>query len=173
MIESKQHLRFSSDINNVHLVEDFVEKICDEFKINTTYFGNILIAITEAVENAIIHGNRGIVEKTVDLYFEYDNNGFQFTIQDEGNGFDFDNIPDPTEAQNANVGRGIYLIKALSDEVNFCDGGSTLEMGFQIENMNQQTAINRINELQNFSQKKEDSLSKKEKEENQNKLRNN
>lgn len=165
MIENKQNLRFSSDINNVCLIEEFIEKICDEFEINTTYFGNILIAITEAVENSIIHGNKNMKEKEIELFFEYDNNGFKFIIRDEGDGFDFNNIPDPTEVSE-NVGRGIYLIKALADNVSYSDGGSTLEMDFQIENMNQQTAINRINELQNFSQKKEIKATAKSKDQN-------
>ena len=153
MIENKQNLRFSSDISNLHFIEEFIEKICDEFNINTTYYGNILIAITEAVENAIRHGNGCDSSKNVEILFEYDNTGLKFTVHDEGKGFNFNNIPDPTEI-NGNAGRGIYLIKTLADNVSFSDNGSSLEIGFEIANMNQQTAINRINELQNFSKKK-------------------
>lgn len=162
MIENKQNLRFSSDISNLHFIEEFIEKICDEFNINTTYYGNILIAITEAVENAIKHGNACNPDKNVEILFEYDSTGMKFTIEDEGKGFDVEHIPDPTEVKG-NVGRGIYLIKTLADNVTFSNEGSKLEIEFEIANMNQQTAINRINELHNFSKKKESHRDKQEK----------
>lgn len=155
MIENNQNLRFLSDIANLHYIEKFVEQVCDEFNINTTYYGNILIAITEAVENAIKHGNQGDPEKFVEIFFQYDSNEIKFIIQDEGKGFDFNKIPDPTEINGDEKGRGIYLIKTLADNVIFSDNGSSLEICFQINNITQQTAINRINELQNFSKKKE------------------
>lgn len=154
MIENKQNLRLSSDLSNIHYIEEFIEKVSDEFKINTTYYGNILIAITEAVENAIKHGNKSNPDKNVDILFEYDNSGLKFTIQDDGEGFDFENLPDPTEI-NENVGRGIYLIRALADYVKFDNNGSKLEISFEIANISQQTAINRINELHNFAKKKD------------------
>lgn len=154
MIENNQNLRFPSDITNLHYIEKFVEQVCDEFNINTTYYGNILIAITEAVENAIKHGNNGDPEKHVEIFFQYDNSEIKFIIQDEGEGFSFDKIPDPTEINGDEKGRGIYLIKTLADNVVFSNNGSSLEICFQINNITQQTAINRINELQNFSKKK-------------------
>ena len=45
----------------------------------------------------------------------------RFTIQDEGTGFDYENVPDPTAPENIEKvgGRGIFLMKELSDEVSF------------------------------------------------------
>lgn len=165
MIENKQKISLASSINNLYIIEDFIEKISDEFDISTTYYGNLLIAITEAVENAIVHGNKNDVNKNVELFFEYSGKNLKFIINDEGNGFDFDNIPDPTES-NGISGRGIYLIKMLADNVMFLNNGRTIEIEFVIETNNQTTAFNRINALKEFSKRSVKSTSPHQKKDN-------
>ena len=56
-------LEFASEINNINLLENFIDEICDEYRINNTYFGNILISLVETVKNAIIYGNKKILIK--------------------------------------------------------------------------------------------------------------
>ena len=93
-----------------------------------------MIAVTEAVNNAIKHGNAGNSSKNVALSLSMDENIIRFRIEDEGQGFDFHNLPDPTSPENLEKpgGRGIFLMKHLSDEVYFIEGGKVVELGFYI-----------------------------------------
>ena len=58
MPETEKVIEFASNTDNISLVEKLVDKICEEFKIKEYFYGNILIALTEAVNNAIVHGNK-------------------------------------------------------------------------------------------------------------------
>jgi serine/threonine-protein kinase RsbW len=163
MIEKKQFLSLKSTKENIHQVEKFVEDICDEFNINNTYFGNILVALTEAVSNAIVHGNKNEVNKDIHITFESKPIGLSFTIQDQGNGFDFNNIPDPTDLAvelNEEEGRGIFLMKVLADEVNFLENGKSIELIFKISSINQELALERIKQLQLFATEKNKKVEK-------------
>ena len=129
-----QEIRISSNTENLTVVETFVDEVCEEFKINEDYYGNILIALTEAVTNAIQHGNKYDPEKNIDLQFIPKEKELIFTIKDQGSGFDFNNLPDPTEPENIEKlhGRGIYLMKHLADKVAFSDNGRAVELNFSI-----------------------------------------
>jgi serine/threonine-protein kinase RsbW len=91
-----------------------------------------MIAVTESVNNAIMHGNKNDRTKNVTLSLSLNNNVINFRIKDEGIGFDFQNLPDPTSPENLDKpsGRGIFLMKHLSDEVNFSNNGSLVELSF-------------------------------------------
>jgi serine/threonine-protein kinase RsbW len=149
----KQHtLKIKSILSNIHLVERFVEEICDEYNINNTYFGNILVALTEAVENAIYHGNKSDAEKQINIRFESKPKGLMFEVTDEGTGFDYKNIPDAIDVVGNPEGKGtgIYLIKTLADEIKYKNHGRTLQMMFFISSINQQLAVDRIQKLNAF-----------------------
>ncbi|TAG04606.1 MAG: ATP-binding protein [Cytophagia bacterium] len=121
-------------IDNINIVESFIENACDENKISEDIYGNILIAVTEAVNNAIKHGNKEDRKKLVDLEMESSEQKVTFKIEDEGNGFDFKHLNDPTSPENLEEegGRGIFLMKHLSDEVNFLEEGRKVELTFYI-----------------------------------------
>jgi serine/threonine-protein kinase RsbW len=158
MISEKLQLILPSLPENIHQVERFVEDICDEFNINNTYFGNILVALTEAVENSMKHGNGNDASKMVQIIFTSKPEGLSFTIKDEGKGFDINQIPDPTDLNtdpNELKGRGIFLIKSLADEVKYLDNGRTVEIIFAISSINSEMAIDRINQLKKYSGSKE------------------
>ena len=93
-----------------------------------------MIALTEAVTNAIQHGNKYDPEKNINLQFIPNQKELVFTIKDQGTGFDFNNLPDPTEPNNIEKphGRGIYLMKHLADKVEFSDSGRSVELNFAI-----------------------------------------
>lgn len=163
MIEKKQFLSLKSTKENIHQVERFVEDICDEFNINNTYFGNILVALTEAVSNAIVHGNKNEINKDINITFESKPFGLSFTIKDQGEGFDFNNIPDPTDLAvelKEEEGRGIFLMKVLADEVNFLENGKSIELIFKISSINQELALERIKQLQLFATEKNKKVEK-------------
>ena len=92
---------------------------------------DIEIALSEALENAIVHGNREDPDKLVYLTCRCTPDGeVSITVQDEGEGFDSGALPDPTAPENRlrTSGRGIYLMKALMDEIHFEKGGRVVHM---------------------------------------------
>jgi serine/threonine-protein kinase RsbW len=161
----KSTLKLKSRLSDIHRLEKFVEDICDEYNINNTYFGNILVSLTEALENAIVHGNGSNPDKNVSITFESLPKGLLFQITDEGPGFDFTNIPDATDpvSNPEKKGTGIFLIRTLADEVQFADTGRTIQIMFYISSINQQIAAERISQLDSFT-KAEKETREKEKE---------
>ena len=119
---------------NVRMIESFIDNAREKFHLNDDIYGNIMIAVTEAVNNAIKHGNDGNSSKNVALSLSMEENVIRFRVEDEGHGFDFHNLPDPTSPENLEKpgGRGIFLMKHLSDEVAFIEGGKVVELGFYI-----------------------------------------
>jgi len=125
-------LTFPSKGENITMVERLIDELCDSYKIQEEHYGNILIALTEAVNNAIYHGNRQDPEKSVTVQYEATSDTFFFRIEDEGPGFDFENVPDPTSPENLEKpnGRGVFLMRNLSDEIRFLDDGRIVEISF-------------------------------------------
>ena len=117
---------------NIRIIESFIDNAKEHFSLEDDIYGNIMIAVTEAVNNAIKHGNKGIKAKNVSLSLNIDDSVIRFKIKDEGMGFDFNHLPDPTAPENINKpgGRGIFLMKHLSDEVVFEEGGSVVILEF-------------------------------------------
>jgi len=130
----KQSLNFDSRADNVVLAEKLVDDVCKKFSVDEDYYGNILIAVTEAVNNAINHGNRQNPDKKVHLNFIERGDRLSFSIQDEGEGFDHEALPDPTDPENLEKisGRGVFLMKHLADEVEFSENGTKVEMIFKV-----------------------------------------
>src|SRR6218665_1011315 len=119
---------------NIRIIESFIDNTKDRFKLDDDIYGNIMIAVTEAVNNAIKHGNAADSTKNVSLSLSLESSLIKFKIQDEGTGFDYHDLPDPTSPENLEKpgGRGIFLMKHLSDEVNFKEGGRIVELSFYI-----------------------------------------
>ena len=123
----------NSDINEISKVEGLVSEIFDRYHINHELYGNVLIALTEAANNAIMHGNRYDAEKKVIINYDFSEPVLNIRVSDEGKGFDFDNLPDPTEPEYIDkpCGRGVFLIKRLADKVDFDRHGSTVLFSFK------------------------------------------
>ena len=115
----EQSLIFTSSIENLSLVENLVEEISSKNIIDADKIGNVMVCVTEAVTNAIEHGNKNELNKNVFVDYKKTNNKLIFKVKDEGIGFDFDNIPDPTLPENIEKedGRGVFLIKNLADSI--------------------------------------------------------
>ncbi len=127
-------IEFPSIVDNIKIVESFIDNSRDEFHISDDVYGNILIAITEAVNNAIQHGNLYDKEKIVRLTCESGPTEISFVVEDEGKGFDYNTLPDPTSGENLLKpdGRGIFLMKHLCDVLRFEESGKKVEMVFYI-----------------------------------------
>tara|TARA_Y100000766_G_C18810186_1_gene557630 strand:+ start:54 stop:443 length:390 start_codon:yes stop_codon:yes gene_type:complete len=119
---------------NVSVVESFIENVGEKIKIEESIYGNVLVSVTEAVNNAIVHGNKEDKTKKVRLGLKKNKKSVRFVVEDEGVGFDYDNLPDPTSPKNLDKvkGRGIFLIRSLSDKTTFKNGGRMIEMLFKL-----------------------------------------
>jgi serine/threonine-protein kinase RsbW len=129
-----KNLSIPSKIENLRLVEKLIDEISSEFKIHSDIYGNILISIVEAANNAMLHGNKLDEKKSVEMDFVVNDKKLVVTIKDHGPGFDFNNIPDPTSPENIEKinGRGVFLMQRLSDEIHFHENGSKVELIFNI-----------------------------------------
>jgi len=133
MIPTKyQTLKINSNIQSLRLVERLIEDVCEVYGVNEDAYGNMMIAVTEAVNNAIQHGNRNNPEKFVKIGFEAEDNKLVFSVTDEGEGFDHLGLPDPTDPSNLGKlsGRGVFLMKNLSDFIQFESNGQRVLLGF-------------------------------------------
>lgn len=119
---------------NIRIVESFIDNANDKFDFSADLYGNIMVAVTESVNNAIIHGNKADSKKNVSLELIIDDDKLSFVITDEGNGFDHENLIDPTAPENLEKigGRGIFLMKHLCDEVSFENEGRKVTLEFNL-----------------------------------------
>jgi serine/threonine-protein kinase RsbW len=129
---SNENIKISSRTDNLSLVEKLIDTVCQEYNVNEDAYGNILIAVTEAVNNAINHGNQNNPNKFVNVTFQTANQHLVFSISDEGAGFDYENLPDPTDPKNIDKpnGRGVFLMKNLADSIQFLQNGKTVLLSF-------------------------------------------
>lgn len=130
----QQKLKLSSRPENLILLEKLVEDVCDIYNIGEEKFGNILISLTEAVNNAMVHGNKSNPGKNIDICLKSNIQEIKFIVCDQGEGFDFTCIPDPTAPENLEKenGRGVFLMKQLADKVEFAENGRIVELTFQL-----------------------------------------
>lgn len=136
LTQLENQMEISSQPENINLVEKLIEEIRDAYRINEDAYGNMLVAVTEAVTNAILHGNKANPQKKVNIRYECKDEQISFMISDEGNGFDHYNLPDPTAPENIEKvsGRGIFLMKHLADQTIFSNDGKTVELYFKVLN---------------------------------------
>lgn len=128
-------LTISSNPNNILELESYLKDLEFDFILDDEKYADILISLTEAVNNAIIHGNKGDESKKVNIYMREKADGVAFCVTDEGAGFNHNRVPDPTCAEKLECcgGRGVYIMKMLADKIVFADNGSTVEMYFSIK----------------------------------------
>jgi serine/threonine-protein kinase RsbW len=129
-----QTLELASTPESISVVERMIDDIRNKYNVSEDMFGNMLVAITEAVTNAIYHGNKSDGTKKVSISCTHSPGSIVFTIADEGTGFDYYNLPDPTAPENLEkeCGRGIFLMKHLTDQLIFSEDGRVVEMSFKI-----------------------------------------
>ena len=127
-----EKVKLPTDYNSLVDVEALVGNVCEKLGVVEDAYGNVLIAVTEAVNNAIEHGNAMNKDLLVSVFVGDDDSGFCFNVMDEGKGFDYTNLPDPTSPENIlkENGRGIFLMKNLADEVFFDAPGNSVNMYF-------------------------------------------
>ena len=128
-------LQLPSSINSITKLESFIDELSEKLGFSDEIYANVLTCLSEAVVNSIIHGNRENPNKKVYINLEIiEHKRLIFTVSDEGNGFDFNNLPDPTAPENLEnlTGRGVFIIKKLADQCIFNSRGNELELHFKI-----------------------------------------
>jgi len=129
-----KQMNINSKNNPEGVVECMVVNLCEKMNIKEEKFGNILLAVTEAVNNAIEHGNKNCPEKTVHLSYKSSSEELIFTVTDQGQGFDLKQVSDPThpESKDPEAGRGIFVMKHLADKMEFLDKGNKVLLSFNL-----------------------------------------
>ncbi len=129
-----KELVIKSKIENMSLVENFIDEVAVELSIVSDLYGNVLISTIEAVTNAIIHGNDNDPDKSVKINVEKIDKTLNVTVADEGPGFNVDIVPDPTKPDYIEQpnGRGIFLMKNLTDDLKFDKNGAVVTLIFNI-----------------------------------------
>ena len=127
-----ESLKLTSSYNSVADIERLIDKVCTSVGVNDDAYGNVLIAVTEAVNNAIQHGNKENEGLSINVSVRDNEEKVCFSVKDEGQGFDFDNLPDPTAPENLlkENGRGIFLMRNLADKVEFTGEGNEVSLFF-------------------------------------------
>ena len=130
----KREVSIGSNIANLRKIEEFVESVSPMFTIGKETYGEVLVAVMEAVNNAINHGNKRDENKMVDVCFEKESDTLIITVTDEGTGFNPELIPDPTKPENIEKisGRGVFLMRRLSDGIEFNEAGNSVKMSFNL-----------------------------------------
>lgn len=110
-----------SSKSNIPIVEKLLHEANNEFCMDEIKFRNLLIAVSELVLNAIIHGNKESPLKKVKVSAEFDDMKMIVKVLDEGFGFDINKIPDPTSSENIHKpsGRGLRIVRQLIDEFEY------------------------------------------------------
>jgi len=125
-------LVISSTQDELEKVEKFLTEIFELHQLSKSCFNNVLLCVSEAVHNSITHGNKKNVHKKIEVHVNCKEQLLEVTVTDEGEGFKLESIPDPTETVNIKKesGRGIHIIKSLSQKIDFNEKGNSLQ--FQI-----------------------------------------
>lgn len=128
-------LSLKSTYDEVEKVEDILLAVQKNLNFSDELYARMMLAVSEAVTNGILHGNKLDAQKTVELSAYQDGNRLMFVSKDEGDGFDRDKIPNPTAEENLlkPSGRGVFLMEEYADEVSFSDGGRTITLSFNLQ----------------------------------------
>lgn len=128
MPETNYYIEVESDPNNLITIEEFVNYFAKDLGLDDEKLATLLLAVTEATTNAIIHANKCDKNKLVKVDVEVKNSKLIIKVIDEGKGFDPSQVPDPTRPENIlkDSGRGMYLMKMYMDDLkyNITDDGT-------------------------------------------------
>ena len=126
-------IRIESQVANLRIVENAIDETTSVIGISQDNYGKILVSAMEAVNNAILHGNKSNPEKNVDIEISFESDILNIKVTDEGPGFRPDKVPDPTTPENIEElnGRGIYLMSHLADKIVYNKKGNSVTMTFK------------------------------------------
>jgi serine/threonine-protein kinase RsbW len=125
--------KIESSSENLRIIENAIDETTTILGISQDSYGKILVSTMEAVNNAILHGNRSDPKKIVEIVISYKTNELKIKVADEGPGFRPENIPDPTIPENIEAlnGRGVYLMSHLADKIKYNKKGNSVTITFK------------------------------------------
>lgn len=131
----ERELIIASELKELNNLRIFLNQIFADTDLNRGYFNRVLLGLSEAVSNSIIHGNKNDCSKKVFINFLFKKKKLIITVRDEGSGFSLDCIEDPSLPENRKkeTGRGLFLIRQIADEVNFYDGGKKIQILYSLD----------------------------------------
>jgi serine/threonine-protein kinase RsbW len=131
-MQNRYELILESDLNEVRRVEGFVKTMCRDHHFEKNFVHDVMLLITEATNNAIMHGNKFDKTKRARLLCIIENGYLTIEVSDEGEGFNPQTLPNPLDPENLlkPSGRGVFLIKNFAENVeyDFSSQGTTLKM---------------------------------------------
>ncbi|MHB1048799.1 MAG: ATP-binding protein [Bacteroidota bacterium] len=135
MNETTHQLQIPSNRKNIHRVEDFFRSVNESYSLPDEKLHALLVAVTEAVNNGIIHGNKSDESKMVTVTCRRDGDLLTIKIRDEGTGFDPSALSNPLDEQNLlNMGgRGVFLMKTFMESVEYNAEGNEVTMVMRLE----------------------------------------
>ena len=121
MSENSYHLEIESNPKNLITVEEFINYFAVDLQVSEEKMAGLLLSVTEATTNAIIHGNKCDESKFVTIDVRKEENKIVIKVKDQGIGFELGKVPDPTEPENLlkDSGRGLYLMRVYMDDVKY------------------------------------------------------
>lgn len=135
MIQTCRKMSLSSELISLNEAEKFIQEFCSDCSVDQTRLSEVQSAVLAAVSNAIQYGHREHGPRLfyLECYIS-ESNSMNFVVSDSGKGFDFNNIPDPTDPANIEkqCGRGIYLMRKLADKCTFKKNGSEVVLEFEL-----------------------------------------
>lgn len=133
--DTKQ-LVLSSTFDEMNRLEPYVNELKNWAQLGEEDYNRIMLTLSEAVNNAIVHGNDENPDKQVHINSVLDNEGklMKISVEDEGEGFDPEALPDPLKEENLmnEGGRGVYLIEQYADDIQFTKSGTKVTITFKL-----------------------------------------
>jgi len=129
-LHEKIEFEVPSVISLMHDILDYLMKRVEKVGVVNPETSNLFVALDEAFVNAVKHGNKFDANKLVRITADVSSEEARFTIEDEGDGFNVAEIPDPLDPQNLfkTSGRGVLFIYNIMDEVKYNERGNRLTM---------------------------------------------
>lgn len=133
IVKGKNKISVPSSLEYLRDVDEFVEGKLKKLGLDQSQLADVAISVTEAVTNAIVHGNKNDRKKRVEIDLRIKSSEIMVTVKDQGDGFDPESLSSPVEGENIlkKVGRGVFILKSLMDKVNFIfqpEGGTIVKM---------------------------------------------
>ncbi len=127
-------LAIQSDKKELIKVEQFLKFFFEEKNLPDDAFNKVFLCVSEAVINSIEHGNKGNNNKRVTIIASCINNNLKIEVSDEGNGFDYNDVANPTTNENIRneTGRGIFIMRSICSNLNFTDKGKCVEIKIEL-----------------------------------------
>ena len=129
-----KELMLASSYAELERVEGLLNQLQQALGVDDDFYARLMLSVSEAATNAVVHGNKLDLSKKVMIQAKANTTILTFTITDEGNGFDPEDIANPVDEENLlnTSGRGVFLMREYTDEIEFQDDGRKLILTFNL-----------------------------------------